>query len=329
MAIDRRFLNWGIFFIALGGVPLLVRQGLIAESTAGEAWRLWPLVIVGIGVGILLRRTPAAFAGGLVVAATFGLVFGGLLAAGPQLVAVTGCGNPNAGAGSGAVTSNASGTFGSSATSRIQMDCGVLTLATQAGSGWTFRGADPQDGRAIVEQSNGSLQITAPSASAAFWDPAGAHDRSWTVSLPTASSVDLTVGVNAGSGSIDLNGANLSAFDAQINAAHVTVDLSGANAPQLRLNVNAGSARLRLPSSSTAGSVSVNAGSLDLCAPASTALRITVTGALASTDFGPSGLEHNGDTWTSRDYATATNRADLRLDANLASVNLNPAGGCQ
>ena len=329
MAIDRRFLNWGIFFIALGGVPLLVREGLVSQSTAGEAWRLWPLVIVGIGVAILLRRTPAAFAGGLIVAATFGLVTGGLLASGPQLVSVAGCGNPNAGAGAGGVTSDASGTFGSTASARIQMDCGVLNVATRPGSGWTFRGRDPQDGRAIVESSSGSLQVTAPARSDAFWNLSGSHNRSWTLALPTASTVDLAVGINAGSGSIDLGGGNLSAFDAELNAADVTIDLSRATTPDVRVSLNAGSARLQLPASSTAGSLSVNAGSLDLCAPASTGVRITVTSALASTDFGPSGLVRSGDTWTSPGYATATNRADLRLDANLASVSLNPAGGCQ
>ena len=327
MAIDRRFLNWGIFFIALGAIPLLVQQGIVSHATAGDAWRLWPLVIVGLGVGILLRRTPAAFAGGLVVAATFGLVFGGFLATGPDFGNVAGCGNPNAGGAT--VGSQGSGAFGGSGTARIQMNCGVLNVTTQAGSGWTFQGRDPENGAAALTTGSSSFDLSAPDGSGAFWDVGGTHNRTWNVSLPTDPQVDLTVGVNAGSGRLDLPGTHLSRLDAQFNAADVHVDLSNAAVADLRVDVNAGSGSVLLPASGTTGSIAVNAGSLDLCAPTSSGVRIHVTGALASTDFGSTGMIHDGDTWTSPNFSSASSRIDLQLDANLASVNLNPAGGCQ
>ncbi len=327
MAIDRRFLNWGIFFIALGAIPLLVQQGVVSHATAGDAWRLWPLVIVGLGVGILLRRTPVAFAGGLVVAATFGLVFGGFLATGPDFGNVAGCGNPNAGGAT--VGSQGSGAFGGSGTARIQMDCGVLNVTTQAGSGWTFQGRDPENGPAALATGSSSFDLSAPDGSGAFWDVGGTHNRTWNVTLPTDPQVDLTVGVNAGSGRLDLSGTHLSRLDAQFNAADMHVDLSNASVADLRVDVNAGSGGVLLPASGTTGSIAVNAGSLDLCAPTSSGVRIHVTGALASTDFGSTGMIHDGDTWTSPNFSSASSRIDLQLDANLASVNLNPAGGCQ
>ncbi len=328
MTIDRRFLNWGIFFVALGGVPLLVRQGIVSSATASEAWRLWPLIIVGIGVGILLRRTPAAFAGGFVVAATFGLVFGGLLATGPTIGGIAGCGNPNAGVGT--ATSQASGTLGGSASANIQMNCGVLDISTQPGSAWTFQGKDPQGATAIVSQGPSTLNIAAPATSTAFWDSAGSHNRSWQVTLPADPSMDLSVGVNAGSATIILGGAHLAGLDAEVNAADARIDLSSAQVGELHVSVNAGSGRLTLPSSSsTSGSLAVNAGSLDLCLAPGSAIRIHVTGALSSTDFSSQGLLHQGDSWVSPAFGSAANNVDLQLDANLASVNLNPAGGCQ
>ncbi len=327
MAIDRRFLNWGIFFISLGALPLLVQQGIVSHATAGDAWRLWPLVIVGLGVGILLRRTPAAFAGGLVVAATFGLVFGGFLATGPDFGNVAGCGDPNAGGAT--VGSQGSGTFGASGTARIEMNCGVLNVTTQAGSGWSFQGRDPENGAAAVTQGPSSFDLSAPDQSGAFWDVGGTHNRTWNVSVPADPMVDLTVGVNAGSGRLDLSGTHLSRLDTQFNAADVRLDLSNASVAELHVDVNAGSGRVVLPASGTTGSLAVNAGSLDLCAPASSGIRIHVTGALASADFGSAGLTHDGDTWTSPNFASAASRVDLQLDANLASVNLNPAGGCE
>ena len=327
MAIDRRLLNWGIFFIALGAVPLLVQQGMVSQAAAGEAWKLWPLIIVGIGVGILLRRTPAAFTGGLVVAATFGLVFGGLLATGPDLAGISGCGNPN---GHGAaVTSQGSGTFSGSGTARIQMNCGVLNVTTRPGNGWSFQGQDPQGGAATLIQSPSSLDLSAPARSNAFWNVAGDHNRSWQVSLPTDPSVGLTIGVNAGFGQIDLASAHLSSLDAEINAADVHLDLSSTSVSDFRISVNAGSGHVSLPAASSAsGSISVNAGSLDLCLPPGNGLRIHSRNALSSTNLGMPGL-WNGDTWTSDDFAGAADRIDLQLDANLASVNVNPAGGCQ
>src|SRR4051812_7227969 len=82
MRIDERFLNWGVFFIVLGAVPLLVQANAVDRDLVARSWQLWPLLIVGAGLGLLLRRTAFDFAGGLVAAATFGLMLGGLFAVG-------------------------------------------------------------------------------------------------------------------------------------------------------------------------------------------------------------------------------------------------------
>lgn len=326
MSIDRRFLRWGVFFIALGAVPVLVDQGLVTHDAAGQAWKLWPLIVVGIGVGILLRRTPAALAGGLIVAATFGLVFGGLLAAGPGLATI-GCGSGSA-TGSGA-TSSASGTFAGAASVRIQLDCGTLDMSTAPGSGWQFQGSDPQGAAAIVDQGPGSLDVHAPARTDVVF-VGNRWNRTWNVTLPADPALDLTVGVNAGSGTIDLASAHLSSLDAEFNAADVRLDLSRAITPSVRVSLNAGSAKVALPASGViTGSLTVNAGSLDVCATPGTGLRLHVTGALSSTDFSGAGLTRDGDTWTNPAFGTAPNRADLQVDANVGSVNLNPAGGCQ
>ncbi|MGC8634715.1 MAG: hypothetical protein ACP5VP_08625 [Candidatus Limnocylindrales bacterium] len=327
MRINRRFLDWGVFFITLGAVPLLVRQGILSNATAAEAWRLWPLVIVGIGAGILLRRTPAAFAGGLLVAATFGLVLGGLLASGPGLSGLSGCGDPNAGVAT--ATSRSAGSFAGPASARIRMDCGVLRVSTRPRNGWSFQGTDPEGGAAVVTEGPASLVISAPARSNAFWNQAGGHNRSWQVDLPEDVQLDLTVNVNAGSGRIELGGSHLGVLSAEVNAADVHVDLTGASVSSLQFKVNAGAAHLSLPAASNvSGTVQVNAGSLDLCLPAGTGLRIQGRNTLSSTNLGNAG-QWAGDSWTSSDYATAATRIDLQLDANLAAVNLNPAGGCQ
>ena len=325
MSVDRRFLNWGIFFIALGMVPLLVQQGVVSRSLASDAWRLWPLVIVGIGIGLLLRRTPVEFAGGLVTAATFGIIFGGLLTVGPSLDLV-GCGT-GTNHGGATTAGHASGSFGAVATTRIQLNCGSLDVSTVGGSTWSVAATDPQGGEAVVSHEAGSLDVRAPSGGPG-WLPGG-WNRSWKVTLPADPMIDLAVQLDAGSGTIDLSGAHLSRLDVQLNAADARVDLSGASVPDLSVHINAASGRIVLPRTPTAGSIEVNAGSASICTTGSAALRLVVNGSLSSTDFGAAGLIQSGNTWTSPGFDTATDQIDLAVNANLGSVSLNPAGGCR
>ena len=82
MHVHRGLLGWGVFFIVLGAVPLAVRAGVLDASSVAGAWQLWPLLLVGVGVGLVLARTSAALIGPLIVAVTAGLMAGGLLVTG-------------------------------------------------------------------------------------------------------------------------------------------------------------------------------------------------------------------------------------------------------
>jgi len=79
---NRSRLNWGVFLIVLGAIPLAVEVGLIDRTVTGQVVGLWPIVLIALGIGIMLRFGPAHFAGGLLVAATFGLIGGALIAGG-------------------------------------------------------------------------------------------------------------------------------------------------------------------------------------------------------------------------------------------------------
>ena len=92
MHIRRGFLGWGVFLILAGAVPLAVRSGYLSEDQVGRLWTLWPLILVGIGVGLILSRTRFDFLGGIIVAATFGLMVGGLLSSGIGTFSTGACG---------------------------------------------------------------------------------------------------------------------------------------------------------------------------------------------------------------------------------------------
>src|SRR3972149_1043416 len=82
MRINQGFLGWGVFLILVGAIPLAVNAGYLAADQVGDWWRNWPLILVGIGIGIILSRTVVSWLGGLGVAATFGLMVGSLVASG-------------------------------------------------------------------------------------------------------------------------------------------------------------------------------------------------------------------------------------------------------
>jgi len=47
---------WGVFLLFLGIVFLLQTTGFLPWGLWGTLWRFWPVLIIIIGVGILLRR---------------------------------------------------------------------------------------------------------------------------------------------------------------------------------------------------------------------------------------------------------------------------------
>jgi len=323
MRLDPRFLNWGVFFILLGAIPLAVNQGWVNVDTLGGWWRFWPLILIGIGVGLLLRRTPFHFLGGLVVATSFGLMFGSLLAGGVvgEFPAGFGCGSGR----SGTPFPAQSGSLGSSASVGIEMSCGDVTVSPAPGSGWTISGTAPSGNPPRVDADAGRLSIRSADRNWFAENPG----ETWTVGLPTDPNLSLSTTLNAGTARLILAGLHVDGTSMTTNAGKATLDMTGATLRSFSLTLNAGSSGIILPSSSLSGSATVNAGSLTLCAPPGSGLRIQSSSFLASNNFGQRGLLQSGSTWTSPGYASAAVQFDLSLTANAGSIELDPAGGCQ
>lgn len=74
MQVNRGFAFWGVALITAGVVALAIQAGLVPDETARQAWRLWPIVLVVIGLSVIASQTPFA----LVATMLAGLVVGGL-----------------------------------------------------------------------------------------------------------------------------------------------------------------------------------------------------------------------------------------------------------
>jgi len=329
MHVDRGLLGWGVFFITVGCVPLAERAGYLDPARLDRAWELWPLILVGIGLSLILRRTKAAAVGGLVVAVTLGFMVGALVAGGiPSVGGLSGCGF-GTGGGNGSAFPDQAGSFGLEASADLELNCGELASTSADGTAWTVTGTSEGGRPPEVLASGDRLTVRSPSRSGFT---AGVSGSRWNVTLPRQASLALGMSVNAGSAQMDLAGMRVPELRVSVNAGDATVNATGLiDSGSVTATVNAGSLGISLPVPATTltGSLSVNAGAIDVCVPDGVGLRIrTGRQALSSDNFADQGLVRTGDTWTRPGFATATQRIELETDANLASITLNPEDGC-
>lgn len=323
LRVNRSLLGWGVFLILLGVVPLAVRQGAVDESVVAGAWQLWPLFLVGAGIGLVLRGTRLELVGGLVIAVTLGLIGGSIIATGLRIPSIGGCG---IGDGAGTPFATQRGNLSASARVALDLNCGSLEVRTAAGAAWMLDGSD-DDGRGPdVSASGDRLRIASRDRDEFSF---GDGDE-WRVQLPTDPELRLDLTLNAGAATLDLANARVPEVSASVNAGSMDLDLgAAASVERLTASVNAGSITITFPSQSLSGSVSANAGSIELCIPAGVGIRLrTEDNLTASYDVERAGLVRIGNAWESPDYATASATVDLSASANAGSIVLNPEDGC-
>jgi hypothetical protein len=318
MQYHRGLLFWGLALVTGGAVALAAQQGYIDRDLLAGAWRLWPLILIAIGVSILVSRTPFAIVGTLFAALVVGAAGGALIAVGPG---VTACGGtqPNS-------LSTETGRFGEAASVTLDFSCGTLVVGTTDGDQWSVasgrQGGDP----ASITAGSDHLSVES-SRNDRWW---GGGRQHWIVGLPVQTSYQLNVSPNAADTDIDLGGGRLTSVSLSPNAGSVRLDLTDADVDELDLSLNAGSAVVLIgQGKSLDASISVNAGSIEVCTDDGVALQVTLDANVAfSTNLDESGLDQVGDTWSTPDYADAADQVRIALEGNAASFTLNPEGGC-
>lgn len=323
MHVDRRLLGWGLFFILVGGIPLATHAGLLDQNVVGQWPLLWPVLLIAWGAGLLLRSTPIEWIGGALAAITFGVMGGGALAAGFGGIPIaSGCGS----AAPGVPFASRSGDFGSTANAQFEFNCGTFSVTAVDGSAWALSGSDRTGAGPVVTSGASSLSVRA--GRTGVFDTAG---RSvWNATLPRIPALGLGVTLNAGDGTIDLAGATVSSATLTLNAGDLTVDLGRtARTGDVNATVNAGSATVSLPAGDRAVNMSLNAGSLQLCLPPATPIRVEWSGALGSNNFDGNGLvKLDQNTWTSAGFDANQPHVELHVSANAGSFELQFGGSC-
>lgn len=322
MHYHRGLLFWGLALITGGAVALAAQRGYIDSHALGGAWRLWPLILIAIGVSILAARTPFAIVGTVVAALVVGAAGGTLIAVGPGVAA---CGGPDP-----TNVTTRHGSFGQAASVKLEFNCGTLDVGMQGGTDWTVSANRQGDSAPQITTDLTSLDVR--SAGGSNWFDNLGRQR-WTVTLPRATNYQLAVSPNAASTRVNLGGGSFGSVSVQPNAGSLFLDLTGAKVDDLEMSLNAGSASILVAKGTDiTGSLSVNAGSIELCAPAPVAFRFTVKENLTfSHNLEESGLGHDGDVWSYSPpvpSGAVVSFMDLHIEGNAGSFTLNPEGGC-
>jgi hypothetical protein len=327
MRIDRGLLNWGVFLIALGGVPLAVQQGWANEGIAGDLWRLWPLVLVGIGLGLILRWTPVAWLGGALVAGTLGLIVGALITGG-----VSGISSACVGLGNGGETTTRTGAATGSAFSLdVELSCGSLAVSREVGATWSVEAVHSPDRPPTIEGSTTSLTVRHDLEGGQFFVLGQQTRNEWRLGVPAGTAISASMTLNAAEGSVDLGAGPVGSLTGTFNAADVDIDLGEGTTTttmQLGLTFNAASGRLTLPPVSLAGRATLNASSLKLCVPAAAEMRVEHEGTLSSDNLDQLGLVERGDGWQTEGYDTAAARVEVGISSTVSSITLERPEVC-
>ncbi len=320
MNINRGLLFWGLALITAGAVALAVQRDLIDRDAIAGTWRLWPLILIVIGLAIVLARTPFALVGTVLAAVLLGFGAGALVSSGGSFNIACGGDLPSD-------LHTQYGSFsGSSAKITLDFNCGRLDVSTVGGSGWEARTGVSGDREVRLSSGGDSLTIRSPGGGFRFDE----GRQRWEVDLGTELTYDLEINGNAADSSLDLAGGSFSILSIDPNAISMTVDLGGASVDDFDLSMNAGSAKFQTDADTAmTGSVDMNAGSIDFCTAQGTALRFRVDANITfSHNLNDSDLNRSGDTWTSDGFEGADRAIDLTLSGNAASFTLNPQGGC-
>jgi hypothetical protein len=297
-----------LVLILVGVVLLLQNLGLVSPEIWPSLVRLWPLLLILVGLEVLLSRR-----------------LGGSARLAVMLVALIGAGawaTANASRSGPATTTRTldqtlQGITQADVTVNFgagQLDLGALPAANTTSLGsLTFEGPAGVQPTASYQLNNGVGQLQyAVSGRPAVFLPllalvSGRDTDSAHTGVALSPSIPLSVSVRTG------------AADAQL-------DFSQLRVTNLDLAIGASSARVTLPAAAGTTSAQIKGGltALTIVVPPGVAAQLHYRGGLTTLDLDRTRFPSVGNgVYRSPDYDTAANRVDLYLDSGLSRVTVD------
>lgn len=293
----------GPLILITAGILLLLNQsGRLPWTIWGTLWRLWPVIIILIGIEILIgvSRSTVVHIAGLIIAAAvlFGVVVLALYVGerpGPTRPPPR--------------TERIVERMRNAHRGRIELDFAVGTLEVGAlADSQNFVEGEIEYSRYSqkvekvyrVRDGQATLSLDARSRSMPFWFP-GDRGEHW--DLHFTAHIPLELDVDAG-------------------AANAELDLVELQITRLDFDGGVGRTKIALPASagSTDASVSGGVGEITLLVPENVGARIRVDRALTAVRVENPRFFRSGDEYVSTNYETAENRLEMTVESAIGAI---------
>jgi hypothetical protein len=286
---------WGIFLLFLGIVFLLQTLNVLPWGLWGTLWRFWPVLIIIIGLGILLRRYNVWLVS-LLVLAIFGACLGiAIWQYSPSLS-------------SGIGTKSYSEPLDDIERAQIEIDfsAGNITIGSLPPGSTNFVEIDSEvrNSRETINvdfhQQDGEGKLYLSTVNQWFW---GGDRIRWEVNFTR--SIPLAISIKSA-------------------ASNVELDLSELKVTELRLDVDAGNYIVTTPSRAGISDIEIeaNAANIEVTIPDGVAAKIQVDTNLSVLDVDESRFPQQGDYYMSQDFVSAENRVELEIDCDVGRVQV-------
>jgi len=286
---------WGILLLFLGVVFLLQTLDVLPWGLWGSLWRFWPVLIIIIGLGILLRRYNVWLVS-LLILAILGACLGiATWQHGPSLPG-------------GMVTSSYSEPLDDIKRAQVDIDfsAGSINIGSLSPTSPNFVEADSEvrDSHKTIkvnfnqQDSEGQLYLRA--ANQRFWGEGGIR---WEVSFTR--NIPLAINIRSA-------------------ASNMNLDFSKLQVTELRLDVDAGNCRVTVPASAdiTHAYIKADVANVEVTIPDKVAAKIQIDTALSASDIDESRFPQQGDYYMSQDFDSAENRIELEIDSDIGRVQV-------
>ncbi len=289
-----------VILIGLGVVFLLNNMGLLAWSVWEVIFRLWPILLVALGLEIILSRL-SAWGSLLALVLTVAILAGALWLIGPDL-----------GTGQVVAGEEVRQALGGATRAEVVIEPGIGALYIEAlpesanlveGAIRVGRGQRARQNFAVVGK---TATFTLRAEGGTFGPFIGWNDqRGWELGLAPEVPLGLEVNLGVGLADIDLTGLTVSNLEVSMGVGQTTVILPDEGRFQAKIE----------------GAI----GETVVVIPAGLAARIRVDTGLAVSDL-PDGYQQRDDVYTSPGYASADDRVDLEVSQAIGKVTIRQSG---
>jgi hypothetical protein len=286
--------------IGAGLLLLLHNLGVVAWEAWANLWRLWPIVLIAVGLDILIGRR-SALGSALVAGATLAALFGGIWL-------LTATATP---AGQEMIAQGLEG----ASRAEITISPGVADLHVTAAdnAGTLIAGTVNRARGQTLEQdfrAYGAVARYTLRSREERWSPVpGAitgDDLAWDLQLTREVPLFLAVNSGVGQTTLDLNGTRLTGLDVASGVGKTTITLPAQG--RFAATVNGG------------------IGEIVVQIPAGLAARIRVDTGIGNVTV-PAGYTRQGDYYISPGYEGAANRVDLELHGGIGQFTVAEVAG--